>query len=715
MSNGRIIPPNLDDRTWQDIVDQTLALKRKYVPEWTDNPSDLGNTLIEMWAWIVEGLIFRLNATPEKNFDEFLNLIGITREPATPARADLTFKVSGAAPVLIPRGTQVATPQTETKEAVVFEIDEDLNVLPANLTHCLVALEISSRYDYPYYNRTNHLVTGPLQEVVVVVLPRKSAVLYLGFDSPIADPIRINFRFKRGIPEGSAEIAASYYQGSWTSLTRVEDQTGSFNRNGKIVVQIPPDWQTSRPSDWGFVSPAPPEDEVTHSRFWIDVTVNNLERYPLSFVLESITVNSVSAANALTVNINEADAQAEPLGTSNGKRFQLVTLKNTPLYKKPSVKDPYKHLKIQVREPAGGGFGTWEEWERVENIPQGEGKYFRCHPVTVEIMFGNHEPATGAGNGRIPPQGSEIRALTYRYVVGGTKGNVPEHSINVVRSPVPAVVNNPGAPTGGFDQESVEETKRKGPEVLKNRLRFVTVEDGEFLAKEASADLSKVRCLPPRLFTNDERLLPGFTGVGDPWLYANLNRSPGRINVIIVPFEPETFARPKPDEGLILEVADYLNDRRVATVLLHVSGPKYLPIDVEAKLVVWQRAIDNGLIADAAEVQTQITENINKFLHPLVGNTDGKGWEVGQHIFIADLFDYIVPNTDIGYIERLDIKAAVPDYHDPSLPWNPDERPYPINVLTVFPINILNVWIQLTDYELVCNGVHTVNTNVVVS
>lgn len=86
MDRGRLIPPNLDDRSWKDIVEQAKALIPQYAPEWTDHsPSDLGITLIELFAWITEGMIYRLNKVPEKSYLTLLNLIGVTRDPATPA------------------------------------------------------------------------------------------------------------------------------------------------------------------------------------------------------------------------------------------------------------------------------------------------------------------------------------------------------------------------------------------------------------------------------------------------------------------------------------------------------------------------------------------------------------------------------------------------------------------------------------------------------
>ena len=58
---GRLLAPNLDDRQWKDIVADTRALIPTYAPQWTDhNPSDVGMTLIELFAFLVEGLTYRL-------------------------------------------------------------------------------------------------------------------------------------------------------------------------------------------------------------------------------------------------------------------------------------------------------------------------------------------------------------------------------------------------------------------------------------------------------------------------------------------------------------------------------------------------------------------------------------------------------------------------------------------------------------------------------
>lgn len=68
--------PNLDDRTYVDLVQEALALIPGYAPEWTNhNPSDPGITLIEMFAFLTEMLIYRLNRVTDANQLAFLKLL----------------------------------------------------------------------------------------------------------------------------------------------------------------------------------------------------------------------------------------------------------------------------------------------------------------------------------------------------------------------------------------------------------------------------------------------------------------------------------------------------------------------------------------------------------------------------------------------------------------------------------------------------------------
>ena len=78
------LAPNLDDRTFQDLVDEAKRLIPRYCPEWTDhNLSDPGITLLELFAWMTDLLIYRLNRVPDKNYIKYLELIGVRLGPPT--------------------------------------------------------------------------------------------------------------------------------------------------------------------------------------------------------------------------------------------------------------------------------------------------------------------------------------------------------------------------------------------------------------------------------------------------------------------------------------------------------------------------------------------------------------------------------------------------------------------------------------------------------
>ncbi len=71
--------PNLDDRRYADLVDEARRLIPTYAPEWTNhNPSDPGITLVELFAFLSEMLLYRLNRVTAANVLSFLKLLNGT-------------------------------------------------------------------------------------------------------------------------------------------------------------------------------------------------------------------------------------------------------------------------------------------------------------------------------------------------------------------------------------------------------------------------------------------------------------------------------------------------------------------------------------------------------------------------------------------------------------------------------------------------------------
>src|SRR5215213_2320005 len=129
----------LDDRHFQDLVNEARVRVARRCPEWTDhNVSDPGITLIELFAWLTETLVYRVNRIPAKLHVALLELLGMRLRPPTAATTDIRFRL--AAPpededVVIAGGeTEVATQRLGPEQPVVFQTEQDFTIPVARPT-----------------------------------------------------------------------------------------------------------------------------------------------------------------------------------------------------------------------------------------------------------------------------------------------------------------------------------------------------------------------------------------------------------------------------------------------------------------------------------------------------------------------------------------------------------------------------------------------------
>ena len=86
------VAPVIDDRRYQDLLDEALARIPVHNPEWTNfNRSDPGVTLIELFAFLTENLLYRANQIPERNRRKFLSLLGVPLQPGGSASGIVAF------------------------------------------------------------------------------------------------------------------------------------------------------------------------------------------------------------------------------------------------------------------------------------------------------------------------------------------------------------------------------------------------------------------------------------------------------------------------------------------------------------------------------------------------------------------------------------------------------------------------------------------------
>ncbi|HRW10971.1 MAG TPA: hypothetical protein P5121_37980, partial [Caldilineaceae bacterium] len=125
--------PNLDDRTYADLRRMALEhIRKQLAVEWTDlTPGDPGVMLLEVFAYLTDQLIYRLNRVPqEKVYVALLRLLGVTLYPPAAAVVTLEFRNLTAQPITVRAGTQVTTTGRNDSDTPIFITLREIVVPP---------------------------------------------------------------------------------------------------------------------------------------------------------------------------------------------------------------------------------------------------------------------------------------------------------------------------------------------------------------------------------------------------------------------------------------------------------------------------------------------------------------------------------------------------------------------------------------------------------
>ncbi len=588
--------PNLDDRRFQDLVDDAKRHVQTHCPQWTDhNVSDPGVTLIETFAMVTDQLFYRLNRVPDRLYVRFLELLGLTFVRPTAATTDVTFWLSAPQPevVRIPVGTEVATRRTAADEAIRFETTLDLAVVPC----AMAALAVRTDDSGGVQDRTDDWRVGAAVPAFSRV-PVEGDALLVGLSDAVprcAVTLRLACEAQgAGIrPEDPPWVWEAWNGAYWEAceLDPGADSTGGFNQPGDVVLHVPPSHRTSvlAGTRAGWL-------RCRFARLHDDQRL--YEEPPLIHRIEAFTIGgTIPAAHQETVH-------QEVVGLSTG----------VPGQRFPLARGPVLDGSVLVEVADGGG---WRPWRAVQDFDRGDGsaEHVRLDAIAGAVVFA---PAVRLLDGTIrrlgavPPAAAPVR-VTYR-VGGGSHGNVLRGAIRTMRSQVPVVnrVENRRPATGGVEGEDLDGARMRAPAFLRTRDRAVTKADYEYLASDADPRVARVRAL---------------TGGDD---------EPGVIRVVLVPrltrdpTEPPGPGTFTPSNELLARVAAHLDERRVLGMRLIVSPPHYQQVSAEVVL-------RPPATADAGRVARDALAAVHRHLDPLSGGADGKGWPFGRSVTSAEL------------------------------------------------------------------------------
>ncbi|MFI6417007.1 putative baseplate assembly protein [Streptomyces sp. NPDC050842] len=625
--------PHLDDRRFQQFVDDAKRYIQQACPEWTDhNVSDPGVTLVEAVAHMADQLVYRLNRVPEKNHLAFLDLLGVTLFPPAAARAEITFRLSAPQPepVLLPAGTEVSTGRTETEEAVVFATSSDLTVVPCELTHLLRQEAGGTPED-----RSQDLRGGD-DVAAFSPLPRVGDLLLLGLSAAVPDCVLVLDLDSRvdgvGVDPRRPPLVWEAWTAAegWTACEVDEDTTGGLNRPGEVVLHMPSGHAVSRLGG--------------HAAGWVRCrVVDAVEGLPS--YSESPTVR---AAGAFTIGgtVRAAHAEtvrSEQLGESEGVPGQRVRLAHAPVVDRPP-------LLLQVAERATGGAtdeedpdGGWEEWTVVRDFASSRpgDRHYTLDATTGEVAFGpcvRQPDGTLRQFGAVPPKGAAIRAARYG-TGGGRAGNVARSTITVLRSSIPYIarVENREAARGGVDGETVEEAKARAPITLRAQERAVTARDYEELARRAAPEAARIACLAADTAEAGENA----------------------VRVLVVPQAvPDRGGRLRfeqlvPGDELLSRVTGFLDERRPLGTRLAVGPPFYQGVTVVATLHSFRAA-------EAERVRAEALDTLYAYLDPLTGGAHGEGWPFGRPLRAGEVFAALQRVPGVELVDEVLLHPADP-------------------------------------------------------
>jgi predicted phage baseplate assembly protein len=613
--------PSLDDKRFQEFVNEAKRYVMRRCPEWTDhNVSDPGVTLIETFAFMTEQLCYRLNRVPDRLYVKFLELLGLRMLPPTPAEVPITFWLSTPArsPLIIRGGTRISTTRTESEDAVVFSTLADLPVLPTSIS---AVRRITGR-NVTSQNETTAAELGK-EFPAFDDPPQLNDALLIGLHDPAPRcAVRIDYDGETsgvGVnPKHPPLVWEAWTGEDWSECEVTTDETGGLNRPGRTVIHVPAAHEASVIDD--------------QRAGWLRVRVveplPGQPTYSSSPIVRSLAAGTVGAsARAVHGEIVEF----EELGESEGVPGQRFRLSRAPVLAgaHPAV--------LEVATDAG-----WQEWTLVDTFANSTAadRHFIPDWVAGEVEFG---PAVRLADrtlrqyGAVPQRGSLVRMRRY-YCGGGMRGNVARYAVDTLKGSIPFVsgVVNLHPAAGGVEGETLDEAKARGPIMLRTRSRAVTAEDYEAIAREAAPEVARIHCLT--------------AGEDDV--------AHGAVKVLVVPAAAHVerqllFADLVPSAGTLERIADRLDDVRLVGTRVLVEPPRYRGVTVVARLVARTRL-------DAEEIRTRALGTLYAYLNPLTGGEDGAGWAFGRRVSHGEVFALLQSVRGVDVVEDVRLYGANP-------------------------------------------------------
>ena len=639
-----ITPPALDDRGFDDLVADMLRRISSSAPEWTHSTEgDPGRTLIDLFAWLGDTILYRANLIPERQRLAFLRLLGAGMRPAVPARGMLQLSISDPAatqPAALPLYTAVAKPvpfetlseitvhavegqcyikrkPTQTEDRQLRDLLPDLRELygiqgqPAGyVTTQLFAEAETAGRDIAVESLDGcvwiALLAGrALQTQIDAVrdelgggASNRRRVLNVGVAPAVTMPEAFDdIGIRARIPH-MWEVSTGRGDGEdFLPLQVLDDGSAGLTRAGVVRLLLPGRDDMGAPTNdvlsqvSAGVGDRPPrlDDPAVSGRLvcWLRLRPapgTKLASLRLAWAgLNAVAIEQRRTLGRQTLGQGTGASDLElPLGADS---VEAAT------------------LQIEVEEEEG-----LRAWRQVPDVAAA-GRDDRVYSLDAEagtIRFGD------GVRGMVPAAGRIVQVVRMR-AGGGAAGNLPPGGIKALTAPAGAPrlkVVQPLATTGGSDAETLAAAEARIPAMIRNGNRFVTAADcSELVLRTPGVAVGRAEVL--------ERFVPA----------QRRENVPGAVSVMVIPAREGTAApAPRPDRPMLETVHAWLDERRPLATELYVIGTDYVPLGVSA-------AVELTESARREEILDAVAEAIRLHLWALPpGGPDGNGWPLGRAV-----------------------------------------------------------------------------------
>lgn len=654
---------NLNDEDFAALAEEAKNRIVSYYPQWTDyNYHDPGITILELFAFLKEIQLYRINFVGEKHKQKYLKLLGIQKRHMSPSRVQV--KIQSKKTLLLPGLTRFYASQ------IGFESSQPKLLIADDIKCCIYQEESGAGI----VDRKQMGSDRALHIPVFGKAAERGSCFYIGFEEALPTGQELSlfaevwneYETKRSLIEKAisffplAELSFEFYGSrGFTKIKQVQDETYGFLQSGPITFFLEENMKPAaiKGQEGYFLRIVLKNSMYDVPPVLTGITMNMTEavqrmHYALcqdipykttdgwgscrigknSLNMENIAVllkkgnkcrlldnyDYTEEENRIKISFPLEVCQEEPdcvrilswsfffdagqiLGKGNGMPRQEFKLEETSLL--------YDSFQIMIEEP--GEEGVFYDWEKAEDFI-GSSPMDRHYVLDLEkgcLLFGD-------GIHGMVPRG---RIIITQYVTSkGMDGNVTAGKISRMEEKYRflKVLNKKDA-SGGDAEESLEHCFMRAQEQIQVNGGFVTSADYEEAVKRTPG-LMIASCRAIFLETEEKK---GEQEKGEV------------VTIAVKPFSNKK--NPGLSQAYLDNMEAWLEQGRMIGTKLHLISPEYIKIHLFI-----EGNGKNNFIYD----KEKIIEALETYFHPFASRFGG----TVSYSAIYELLDMLPVLSQVG-------------------------------------------------------------------